>query len=164
MILGFHHPGIVVPDLQRAREFYEAALGFEFIREYNWDESKSATAEQVMGLSGTAADCLLLKGNNCFLELFRYRSPESRGDPLARRACDHGIAHLAFQVSDIEAAFSRFERAGGIVHNRPVRVGEGWSIYCRDPFGNIIELMQIGPDEKDFDLIEEDLLPPGSAP
>ena len=125
MILGFHHPGIVVPDLDRARRFYTEALGFEFIRDYNWDRSQSATGERVMGIPHTAANCALMKGPNCFLELFQYLSPDPAGDPLSRRACDYGFAHLAFQVTDIVAAFERFQAAGGIVHGGPAKVGDG---------------------------------------
>jgi predicted enzyme related to lactoylglutathione lyase len=100
-----------------------------------------------------------MKGPNCYLELFEYESPEQRGDPNERRACDPGIAHIAFQVKDIDTVFDKFRVAGGVVHNSPVKVGEGYSIYCRDPFGNIIELMDIGSDEPDFDLIADKLLP-----
>lgn len=163
MIIGFHHPGIVVPDLERARQFYCGGLGFQVIRNYGWDESFSETAEQVMGVAGTTAKCLLLKGQNCFLELFEYQTPQSEGDPFARQASDHGIAHLCFQVIDIFTAFERVKSAGAVVHGEPVKVKEGYSIYLRDPFGNIIELAQIGADEADFDLIEEDLLPPSHS-
>ena len=159
MLIAFHHPGIVVSDLQNARLFYQQALGFEYIREYKWDESQSELGEKVMGIEDTAANCLLLKGSNCFLELFEYLSPESKGNPLEKRACDQGIAHLAFQVDDIDVAYKQFVAAGGLVHNEPVEVGEGKSIYCRDPFGNILELMEIGNDEPDFDLVKEGLLP-----
>ena len=159
MIIGFHHPGIVVPDLERACTFYSEALGFEYIREFGWDRSESEQGVAVMGIPDTAARCAILKGPNCYLELFEYESPEQRGDPNERRACDPGIAHIAFQVKDIDTVFERFKAAGGIVHNSPVKVGEGYSIYCRDPFGNIIELMDIGSDEPDFDLIADKLLP-----
>ncbi len=81
---------------------------------------------------------------------------------MLRRACDYGIAHLAFQVLDINTVFDQFVAAGGLVHNRPVRSGEACSTYARDPFGNIIELMQLGSDEPDFDLIACDMLPPSS--
>ena len=159
MIIGFHHPGIVVPDLEQACAFYSAALGFEYIREFGWDRSESETGVAVMGIEDTSARCAIMKGPNCYLELFQYESPEQRGDPNERRACDPGIAHIAFQVKNINDVFARFKTAGGIVHNSPVKVGEGYSIYCRDPFGNIIELMEIGEDEPDFDLVADDLLP-----
>lgn len=163
MIIGFHHPGIVVPDLDAARAFYSQALGFEYVKSFDWDQSDSEQGEKIMGIAGTAARCAVMKGSNCYLELFEYRSPAQRGDPAARRACDPGIAHIAFQVTDIHSAFERFKEAGGLVHNSPVRTGAGYSIYCRDPFGNIIELMQIGDDEPDFDLIADNLLPAGRS-
>ena len=57
MIIGFHHPGIVVPDLERARDFYAAALGFEYVREFGWDRSESEQGVAVMGIADTAARC-----------------------------------------------------------------------------------------------------------
>ena len=159
MIIGFHHPGIVVPDLERAREFYTEALGFEYVREFGWDRSESEQGVAVMGVPDTAARCAIMKGPNCYLELFEYESPEQRGNPAERRACDPGIAHIAFQVTDIVSVFEQFKAAGGVVHNSPVKTGEAYSTYCRDPFGNIIELMEVGDDEPDFDLIADELLP-----
>jgi catechol 2,3-dioxygenase-like lactoylglutathione lyase family enzyme len=158
-IVGFHHPGLVVPNLEHAARFYQRALGFEVLRDSNWDESGSDLAEKVLGVPGTVANCVILRGQNCFLELFEFLSPDPVGDPMARRPCDFGIAHLGFQVTDIRAVFDRFVAAGGVVHGGPVSIGDGYSIYCRDPFGNIIELMQLGGDEPDFDLIVEELLP-----
>jgi glyoxylase I family protein len=164
MIVGFHHPGLVVPDLEAAQRFYHEALGFEYIREYGWDAPDSEIAEQVIEVADSTTRCVLMKCGNCFLELFQYLTPAPQGDPMQRRACDYGIAHLAFQVLDINAVFDRFVAAGGVVHNRPVKAGEAWSTYARDPFGNIIELMQLGSDEPDFDLIAGDMLPPSSTP
>lgn len=164
MSIALHHPGIVVPDLDQAQDFYIQALGYTVVKSFDWDRAPCGepdTGEQVMGIKGTSAKGLVLKNGNSFLELFQYLSPEPQGNPMDRRACDPGIAHLAFQVTDIKDAYHRFTGAGGLAHNEPVKVGEGWSIYCRDPFGNIIELMQIGSDEPDFDLVQEQMLPAG---
>ena len=35
-------------------------------------------------------------------------------------------------------------RSGGDLHGDPVQLGNTWAIYGRDPFGNIVELMQTG--------------------
>jgi catechol 2,3-dioxygenase-like lactoylglutathione lyase family enzyme len=148
VITGFHHPGLVVPDLQAARRFYQQALGFVYIRDYGWDTSMSAEAERVVGVADSTTRCVLMKCGNCFLELFEYLTPTPEGDPMQRRACDYGIAHLAFQVSD---------------PNPPVQIGQYRSIYARDPFGNIIELMQLGSDEPDFDLVASNMLPADST-
>jgi glyoxylase I family protein len=162
MIIGFHHPGLVVPDLEVAQRFYTEALGFEYIREYGWGETSSEAAEQAIDVAGSTTNCVLMKCGNCFLELFQFLTPEPQGDAMQRRACDYGIAHLAFQVLDIDAVFDQFVAAGGVAHNRPVLSGEAWSTYARDPFGNIIELMQLGSDEPDFDLVACDMLPPSN--
>jgi catechol 2,3-dioxygenase-like lactoylglutathione lyase family enzyme len=37
MIVGLHHPGIVVPNLEKAREFYAKMLGFQLAMEEAWD-------------------------------------------------------------------------------------------------------------------------------
>ena len=158
-IIGFHHPGLVVPDLDGARAFYARAFGFEYIRSYGWGSESSDTAEKVIGVADSTTRSMLMKCGNCFLELFQFDSPASRGNPSERRACDFGVAHIAFQVSNIERVFDRFIAAGGSSGNRPVRIGEGKSIYARDPFGNIIELMEIGSDEPDFDLKACNMLP-----
>jgi len=142
MKVAFHHAGIVVPDLERASLFYQQALGFEELNRFGWDAETSKFAEPVIGIKDSAAKVVMLKGANCLLELFEYSAPEPRGNPQAERPSDRGIAHLAFTFDDIDAAWQRFKDAGGVMHNRPVRLGETMAIYCRDPFGNIIELMQ----------------------
>ena len=142
MKVTFHHFGIVVPDLEAASRFYQQALGFEEEFRFGWEAGQSELAEQVIGVAGSAARVIMLKGAGCHLELFEYTAPEPRGDPRAERPSDRGIAHLAFSFDDIEAAWRRFKAAGGVMHNKPTSLGGTLAIYCRDPFGNIIELMQ----------------------
>ena len=62
-----------------------------------------------------------------------------------RRASDHGYTHLAFQVTDFDTVLARFLAAGGSVI-KPLtnaRPGGAKIHYCRDPFGNIIELLEM---------------------
>ena len=44
MILAFAHPCLVVPDLERAREFYERMFGFEVLSEEGWEDDRDADA------------------------------------------------------------------------------------------------------------------------
>jgi len=142
MEVTFHHFGIVVPDLEKASQFYQQALGFKEQYRFGWEAEQGSLAEQVIDVENSAARMVMLEGANCHLELFEYSAPESRGDPRSERASDRGIAHLAFTFDDIDAAWQRFKDAGGVMHNKPVRLDDTMAIYCRDPFGNIIELMQ----------------------
>ena len=145
MIKGFHHPAIVVPDLEKAREFYEEVLGFVLVEEFSWD-SPSPVHDQITGLENSAARAYLMKCNNAYLELFQYVSPLSQNE-VRRPSCanEPGIRHLAFEVDDAQVEYERLKLAGGITMNPPYIFPEGGSaVYCRDPFGNIIEFTTAG--------------------
>ena len=154
MILGFAHPGIVVPDLEKARAFYEKMFGFKVIANENW--KNDAFYDQGTGLKNSAAKVYVLKGHNCFLELFEYTAPEQMGQPpVTLGANEMGIRHLAFYVDDIWREFYRLKSLGGIHMNEPVGNAEvGYVVYCRDPFGNIIELTTFGGPAKPLTILE----------
>ncbi len=144
MIQGFSHLAIVVPDLEKAREFYEKMFGFKFWKEETWD-APHEEADLAVGLKNSAARGYIMIGVNCYLEFWQFSSPVPKGDPKERGANDYGIRHICFQVDDVMKEFERLEALGGIVMGRPSRKGdEQMAIYCRDPFGNIIELMESG--------------------
>lgn len=144
MIKGFHHPAVVVPDLEKAKAFYEEALGFVMVMELCWD-SPNPVFDQVTGLENSAAQGCLMKCNNAYLELFQYISPGAGCGESRPGANEPGIRHLAFEVDDAQVEYARIKRAGGITMNEPYVFPEGGSaVYCRDPFGNIIELTTAG--------------------
>jgi len=143
MDVTFHHFGIVVPDLEKASQFYQRALGFVEQYRFSWTAEHSPIVEKVIGIENSAAEAIMLEGAGCHLELFEYSDPEPRGDPGTERPSDRGIAHLAFAFDDVDAAWERFTDAGGEMQNRPVQLGRSQAVYGRDPFGNIIELMQL---------------------
>ena len=144
-ILGFAHPGIVVPDLEKAREFYEKMFGFKAIAHEDWERGNEFF-DLGTGVEGTAARGYILKGHNCYLELFQYFSPWQVGpDPGSLGAHELGIRHLAFYVDDIHKEYERLSSLGGIHINPPVGdEQQGFVTYCRDPFGNLIELTTVG--------------------
>ena len=142
MATTFHHAGLVVPDLEQADKFYRPLLGLEELFRFEWDETNETLSNDVINLAGSAAKAIMLKGENYQLELFEYLAPEQHGNPESERPCDPGIAHIAFEFDDIDAACKRLIEAGGTMHHDPVKLGDTWAIYTRDPFGNIVELMQ----------------------
>ena len=153
MIKGFHHPAIVVPDLEKAREFYEDVLGFTLVEEFSWGDPNHAH-DQITGLENSAARMYLMKCNNTYLELFQYRSPTSHSEGRQPSGANEpGIRHLAFEVEDAQVEYDRLKMAGGITMNPPYTFPEGGSaVYCRDPFGNIIEFTTAG---KGFPSIDD---------
>lgn len=137
----FHHAGIVVPDLEKGIAFYRKLLGLAEQFRFQWDQSQTRV-EDVINLKDSAANAAMLGGENFNIELFEYCAPAQQGNPADHRPCDPGIRHIAFEFDDIDSACQRFIEAGGSMHHEPVRLGDTWAIYGRDPFGNIVELMQ----------------------
>ena len=140
-IVGFHHAAIVVPDLEKAIRFYSALAGYEKIRESRWDSDSAFN--RIIGMTGSSARFCMLEGPCGFLELFEYEQPQSTADPASLNANDHGIRHLCFQVEDVAQALARVIELGGGKMNEPVTNELGITcVYCRDPFGNLLELIK----------------------
>jgi catechol 2,3-dioxygenase-like lactoylglutathione lyase family enzyme len=149
MILAFAHPALVVPDLERAREFYEEMFGFRVIGREGWNEGSLSGLRT--GVPGSSCRGYYLAGHNCFLELFQFDKPQSSApEPGALLAHEPGIRHLAFYVDDCRKELQRLLDLGGQrLGEFPSVGGPFGAIYCRDPFGNIIELCEVpSPDEE----------------
>lgn len=149
MILAFAHPGLVVPDLKKAQAFYSAMFGFEKISDEGW--SDDSWMDRAVGLKGSATKGCMMRGHNCFIELWEYSLPAQTG-PAPEQLLSHelGIRHLAFYVDDCRKEYQRLLDLGGLPLGEPVgEPGQGSAVYCRDPFGNIIELAEV-PSENEL--------------
>ncbi len=139
-VLGFHHAAIVVPDLDKAVRFYCELAGYEKIRQSCWDSE--SVFNRIIGMSASSARFCMLQGPNGYLELFEYEQPASTADPASLDAGDYGIRHLCFQVEDVDKALKQVVELGGRKMNNPVTNNLGITcVYCRDPFGNLLELI-----------------------
>jgi catechol 2,3-dioxygenase-like lactoylglutathione lyase family enzyme len=150
MILAFAHPGIVVPDLDKAIEFYSKMFGFRVIGNESWQDSDAY--DQAIGLNGSAARGVIMAGHNCHIEIFEYRAPKPTIDPPETfLAHETGIRHIAFYVDDPQKELDRLIDLGGSALGR--LPDGGGAVYARDPFGNMIELCQIpSPEENPMQL------------
>ncbi|MFW2405887.1 MAG: VOC family protein [Gammaproteobacteria bacterium] len=153
MILGFGHPGIVVSDLERAREFYQRMFGFHVIGTEGWDNSEEF--DRAIGLSGSATRGYMMAGHNCFLELWEFSAPpQSAPAPASLGAHEPGIRHLAFYVDDCQRECARLIELGGTLVGEPAgNVDVGYAAYCRDPFGNLIELAEVPTEAERLDSL-----------
>lgn len=101
------------------------------------DNEKASAA---VGLPGFEAKMAMLKGPNICIELWQYARPEPRdrrSDPA-----DLGYPHMALAVGDIEREYDRLQAAGMTFVGPLVDFDTQKAIYGRDPFGNIIELLE----------------------
>jgi glyoxylase I family protein len=141
MIVGVHHVAVSVPDLEAGLRFYRDALGFEEVWQSSWSEKP--INDRVIGLDGTAAKVAMLRASNMFIEMWEYERPVPLEKDQAYSAADHGFAHIALQVIDINDEYDRLSAAGMTFHGPPISLGTSSAIYGRDPFGNIIELYEV---------------------
>ena len=142
---GIHHVGLVVEDLNAAIAFYGSLLDMKVIERDRW-KAPNPIADEVVGVAGSSADGAMLKGSGSYIELWQYHSPEQNGDdPAECGANERGLRHLAIEVTDVDAALDRLEELGGSRMGEPLRLPSGVAaVYCRDPFGTIIEFMSTG--------------------
>jgi glyoxylase I family protein len=142
MIRGVHHTNISTGDLDRILRFYRDLLGFDVLVEDEWGPG-NAGADRIIGLTDTSVRMVMLKAGNTFIEIMEYRHPEGRPNEAARPACDQGLVHLCFDVTDIHTEYERLLANGIAFHCPPELAGRLYSTYGRDPDGNIFELQEL---------------------
>lgn len=138
--LHAHHTAICVNDFERARNFYTDFLGFEL--EGEMDHRREPALGEVVGLPGAEVRWAMLRRGSYRVELFKYYAPE--GDQRARRQCDFGYSHMAFEVEDVESVYRQVTQAGYQTVSPPkvMRNGRTKVFYTAEPEGAITEFIQ----------------------
>ena len=151
-VIGVHHIGVSVPDLDKAREFYLDILGaVEEVEPLSWADNPFI--DRIVGLEGSAARQFFCRLGNVQIEVFEYSAPRQAQLAPDRGVNEYGYTHFAIQVEDLEAVHERIVAAGLPVHAPPdmssITVDadgtkHGYSgTYCRDFFGNVFEILEI---------------------
>lgn len=133
------HVGLTVPDVAMAARWYEQVLGFEplggRVEVRTGDGYAGRVAADVLGRGFTAFRQAHLAGaNGVALELFDFDRPP---DSL------RGLFHFCVVCPDVQRTAARIASQGGRQTSRVWRIFEEepyLTCYCRDPFGNRIEL------------------------
>ncbi len=141
MIHGIDHTALSVPDMDKALDFYSGVLGFEVLMNFAWP-SGAKPLDDLVGLPDSASKVAMLKLGDTKLEIFQYQNPEGKPQNADRPVCDHGIIHLCLAVSDIRDEYARLEAAGVRFNSEPIDMGKETCVYGRDPFGNVLELIE----------------------
>jgi len=143
MILGVHHPALAVSDVQQALDFYCGVLGFEQVMAADIP-SGIAPMNEAFGVDDAGCKVRMIKKGNSCIELFEFNAEEA-GDPK-RPVNRIGITHFALASDDIEKDYEHLA-SHGVVFNTPLFGGSAARFaYGRDPFGNVIELLEHAPD------------------
>lgn len=140
LIKATHHTAICVDDFDAARDFYVDMLDFTVSAEK--DRRDEPALGEVVGLPGAVIRWALLARDDHRIELFKYLEPEGRKD--IRPQCDCGYTHMAFEVSDVDAAYEKLVAAGYRTNSPPLpmRGGQAKVFYVLAPEGNVTEFME----------------------
>lgn len=141
MIHGIDHTALSVPDMDKAIEFYHGVLGFEVEMNAGWP-SGAKILDDLVGLPNSASKVAMLRLGTTRIELFQYQNPQGMPQDPDRPVCDHGIIHICLSVSDIEDEYRRLSEAGVRFNSAPIEMGHECCVYGRDPFGNVLELIE----------------------
>ena len=123
MLGGTHHIAIIASDEQRALDFYINKLGFTLEKE-TWRPAQQDYLR-------------MLRLGDTVIELFIHPdAPQRVTGPEAL-----GLRHLAFRVTDIEAARDWLNSRG--IETEPIHddtANGGHYVFFRDPDGQPLEL------------------------
>ena len=144
-MLRYVHTNIIARDAAKLIAFYKETLGCKSI-----GQTRDLRGPWLDGLTGLpqahiTGEHLLLPGYDAphpTLEIFSYHSLRDSLPPEVNRP---GLAHLAFEVDDVETTLATILAAGGGQVGEVVTAlypgnMEAVFVYARDPEGNIIEL------------------------
>jgi catechol 2,3-dioxygenase-like lactoylglutathione lyase family enzyme len=145
LLAHFSHFGICVSDLDRSLRFYCDALGFEKAESHEIGSEFAA----LMDLPDVAVTSQFIRTGPAAIELLAFREPLPFGDAERRAVNQLGLTHLSFRVEDLAATEERVVELGGaVVESTRTKIDLGGAplefVYCTDPDGVRVELMDFG--------------------
>jgi lactoylglutathione lyase len=142
VIKATRHTGLVVRDLERSIDFYEA-LGLRLLRRAS---EKSKFIDAVVGIDNVELEWAKLTADDGHLvELLQYHSHPQTQAVVPAPSNQLGCSHIAFTVTDVHAACARVAELGGSLVNPPHVAPDGLArvAYCHDPDGILMELVEV---------------------
>ncbi|MFV0493115.1 MAG: VOC family protein [Pseudorhodobacter sp.] len=151
-VLGLHHIGLTVPDMEEAVAFLRDVFGAVTIMECGSVDVDDAFMARRLGVPPgvkIADQRVVQVGRGGSLELFEYSGV---GDKQGlKHNGEVGAMHVAFEVDDAHAVAARMKAAGVDLLEGPTLIEGGpmdnliW-LYLRAPWGQYFEIVsQNGP-------------------
>ncbi|KAK5045498.1 hypothetical protein LTR84_009116 [Exophiala bonariae] len=147
---GFNHVGLSVIDLDAAVACYTKVLGFHQtpkILEFDRAHDPSSPIFSIYGATlHKGRFAFLISGNGVGLELFEFENPKSAGVTKSFDYSKGGFFHIAITDPDPPSKAREIEAAGGQIIGEPITMLEKNHAYCayvQDPWGNVIELLNL---------------------
>lgn len=139
MILGLHHAALAVENMEAALAFYCEVIGFEVVMEAEIPPGIEAM-NQAMDIDDASFKVRMIQKGDSRIELFEFNQSE---EAEAQRPVNKlGITHIALSSDKVEEDFE-YLSTNGVNFNSPLFGAEPTRFaYGRDPFGNVIELLE----------------------
>lgn len=137
---AIRHAGIVVTNLDKVLYFYKDILGLKIQREMLETGEYIDNLSALKGIKVRTIKMSAHDGN--LIELLYYESHPRKG--INRDICDMGYPHIAFSVEDLDYEYKRLSEKGVKFNCAPQISPDGKAkvSFCRDPEGNLIELVE----------------------
>jgi glyoxylase I family protein len=137
MIKGIHHTALAVPNLDEAIAFYCGVLGFQVGMQADIPDG---LLEEPFDIDRAGCRVRMIHKGETAIELFEFEHAEP-GE--ARRPVNRvGITHIALASDDVPSDVARLEAAGVDFHSGVQGESPQQWCYGRDPFGNVIEVIE----------------------
>lgn len=142
MINGVQHVSIATTDLEAMLKPCRNLLGLAVLQN-SVAETTNEPFEKMVGIKGVAYRGAWLNTGNVEIRFFDLSHTVGRSvePPLA---CDTGIRHIYFDVTDVQSEYPRLK--GAVTQFRPEpqlpACGTFEVVYPRTPQGNIVELQK----------------------
>lgn len=144
-MIRYVHTNIIAKDSRKLINFYKEVLECRSIGEER--DLRGEWLDSMTGIKDAhiAGEHLCLPGytdKHPTLEIFSYDNMVEAGEGIINRC---GLAHLAFEVEEIQSVLEKLLAAGGsqlgeLVHTEYKDGRKATFVYATDPEGNIIEL------------------------
>ncbi|HZQ65076.1 MAG TPA: VOC family protein [Gaiellaceae bacterium] len=147
-LVGVDHVGLTVPDIHEAVAWFEHVMGASAPLSFGPISDPQGTLMQdLLGVDPRAVIdriAVLRIGHSANIELFQYEAPDQRR--THPRNSDWSGHHVAFYVTDIDAAVAHMEAKGVEKLLGPFALTDGPAAgqsinYFKTPFGTYIELI-----------------------
>lgn len=152
MTAQFLYRAICVDDLAISVPFYRDGLGFQPVGERLVEHG--AWLATLTGLPGASRVRQSVRNDEGItLDLYAFTTPAPVGPRERRKNNQYGLTHLAFYVDSVDEWAGRVAGSGGHVfaHTRATFRDNGTTMmYCTDPDGTRVELMQAPGERQRF--------------
>ena len=133
-ISGMHHACIIVPDIKKAKQWYENVIGLKTMAEFDLGTPEVGTGVGVpkAHLKGAMLQWGDAEGAT-MVELIEYASPAGKKFDPATPSNAQGVAHIAFSTVDaIDALYKELVAKGVNFYSPPqtVEVGGAEVKFC----------------------------------